>query len=135
MEDKELIGIARKNMEKAYAPYSNFRVGAAVLTDKGNVYTGVNIENAAYGASNCAERTAIFKAVSEGEKKISTIAVASDSDDYVFPCGICRQVIAEFGDRNTRILCSKRNGEFKVYTADELLPNAFVKEAMNKCCG
>jgi len=127
MEERKLVELASEAKEKAYAPYSKFRVGAAILTDRGKVYTGVNIENASYGATNCAERTAIFKAVSEGEKKIKAIAIASDSDELIFPCGICRQVISEFGDRDTKIICSRKNGEYEVYSADGLLPNAFKK--------
>ena len=125
MEEKSLVRLASEIKEKAYAPYSGFRVGAAVETESGKIYTGVNIENASFGATNCAERTAIFKAVSEGERKIKKIAVTSDSDETVYPCGICRQVIAEFADKDTKIICSSKNGDYKVYTLDEILPNAF----------
>lgn len=125
MDDKELVKIAGETKKKAYAPYSNFRVGAAVLTDSNKLYTGANIENASYGATSCAERTAIVKAVSDGERKIRTIAIASDSEDFIYPCGICRQVISEFGDSDTKVICSKKNGDFKVFTLEELLPNAF----------
>jgi len=120
--------LVRKAMEeksKAYAPYSGFKVGAAVLTEKGDIYTGVNIENVSYSATNCAERTAIFKAISNGERKIKAIAVLSDSEEIIFPCGTCRQVILEFGDGNTKIICGNNNGEYKVYTLEELLPCAF----------
>lgn len=127
MDNKELVKLAQEIKENAYAPYSGFRVGAALLTGSGRVFTGVNIENASFGATNCAERTAIFKAVSEGEKSIRTIAIASDSDDFVFPCGICRQVIAEFCDRDTKIICSRKDGEYKIYTVKELLPHAFTE--------
>lgn len=127
MKYEDLVRTALKVKEKAYAPYSKFRVGAAVLTSSGNVYTGVNVENATYGATNCAERTAIFKAVSEGDREIEAIAIASDSSGYVYPCGICRQVIAEFGERDTKVICSRKGGDYKVYTLDELLPNAFKK--------
>ncbi len=125
MQDEELVKIAIQAREGAYAPYSGFRVGAALLTKSGKLYTGVNIENVSYGASNCAERTAVFKAVSEGERQIAVIAVASDSTDYVFPCGICRQVLAEFCGRETRILCSTREGRYKVFSLEEILPSAF----------
>ncbi|HHV98510.1 MAG TPA: cytidine deaminase [Clostridiaceae bacterium] len=127
MNNKELVRLAQEIEEKAYAPYSGFRVGAALLTGNDRVFLGVNIENASFGATNCAERTAIFKAVSEGEKRIKAIAIASDSDDFVFPCGICRQVIAEFSDIDTKIICSRKDGEYKVYTLKELLPHAFTE--------
>ena len=94
---KKLIEAARQAREKAYAPYSRFKVGAAVLTSDGKIYTGCNIENASYGMSNCAERTAIFKAVSEGETKLEALAVIGDTNTPISPCGACRQVIAEFG--------------------------------------
>lgn len=132
MEDKELVKIAYKAMEKAYAPYSGFSVGAAVLTDDGKVYTGVNIENATYGATCCAERTAVYKAVSEGSIKIRTVAIASCGDDYVFPCGICRQVLSEFGNEHVRVICSKTDEDFKTYTLGELLPEAFKKIPVKK---
>jgi cytidine deaminase len=125
MTDKELVKVAASVREQAYAPYSKFKVGCAVLTESNKMYTGINIENVSYGATNCAERTAIFKAVSEGSRKIKTIAIASDSSDIIFPCGICRQVMVEFGDADTRVICSTKSGEFKVFTLGEMLPNAF----------
>lgn len=128
MEDKELLKLAIETLDYAYAPYSNFRVAAALVTNKGNIYTGVNIENASYGATNCAERTAVFKAVSCGEKNIISIAIASDSDEIIFPCGICRQVLSEFGGKDLKVICSRRNGDFKVFTLEELLPNAFLND-------
>ena len=118
---------AIEEKEKAYAPYSGFKVGAAVLTEMGNIYTGVNIENVSFSATNCAERTAVFKAISNGERKIRAIAISSDSEEIVFPCGICRQVILEFGNKNTKIICSNNNGDYKVYNLEELLPYAFKK--------
>lgn len=131
MTDKELVKIALDARERAYTPYSGFRVGAALLTDTGKVYTGVNIENISYGATNCAERTAIFKAVSEGEKKFTIIAIASDSNEFTFPCGICRQVIKEFTGKDTRILCSNNAGEYTELTMKDLLPYAFDETAFN----
>lgn len=125
MDDKQLIKLASDIRINSYSPYSKFRVGAALLSGSGKVYTGVNIENVSFGATNCAERTAVFKAVSEGEKEIKAIAIASDSDDLIFPCGICRQVLAEFGDENTKVICSSNNGSYKVFKLGELLPNAF----------
>lgn len=127
MEYSELVKVASEVKNKAYAPYSGFKVGAVVVTDMGNIYTGVNIENASYGATNCAERTAVFKAVSNGEKKIDVVAISSDSDDYIYPCGICRQVLVEFGHNDTKIICSKKNGSFIVFTLGELIPHAFKK--------
>ena len=126
MTDEMLVKEAEKAKNGAYAPYSGFRVGAALLAASGKVYTGANIENISYGATNCAERTAVFKAAFEGERMIDAIAIASDSEDYIYPCGICRQVLAEFGRKETKILCSNGAGLFRVHTLEELLPNAFI---------
>jgi cytidine deaminase, homotetrameric len=126
MTDSELALCARKAMETAYVPYSKFRVGAALLTSSGKVYTGCNVEIASFGATNCAERTAIFKAVSEeGRIKIEKIAIASDDEDYIYPCGICRQVMAEFADDEMELICTRKNGEYKKMRFGDLLPNAF----------
>jgi cytidine deaminase len=100
-------------------------VGAALLTESGTVYTGCNIEIASYGATNCAERTAIFKAISEGEKAFKAIAVVSSSKDYTFPCGICRQVIVEFG-KDIDIIVAK-DYDYEVYKIEELLPKSFTQ--------
>jgi len=130
MDDMEwdfLVTEAAKAKERAYAPYSGFRVGAAVLTHSGKIYTGCNVENASYGAAICAERVAVTKAVSEGETLVKAIAVTGDSDDIIFPCGICRQVLREFGDDDTKVICGNKNGEFTVFRLGELLPNAFFK--------
>lgn len=120
-----LIKLAVVAKENAYAPYSGFRVGAALITGDGKVYTGVNIENASFGATNCAERTAVFKAVSEGSRRVMAIAIASDSEHIVFPCGICRQVLVEFGDDDMEVICTNNNSEYKIYKIYELLPEAF----------
>ena len=124
MDNKALIDMALKAMENAYAPYSGFKVGAALLCSDKKVYTGCNIENSSYGASNCAERTVIFKAVSEGEREFEKIAIVSSSGDFTFPCGICRQVLSEFMYDKTVVLFSEKDGirEFKV---KDLLPEAF----------
>jgi len=125
MKNSDLADLARNIAEKAYAPYSNFRVGAALITDSGNVYTGCNIENASYPATVCAEDVAVVKAISEGEKSIKTIAVAcidAESDTAIFPCGISRQRLAEF-DTKTVIVVDK-NG-YKEYTFEEILPYNF----------
>ena len=122
IEYSELITMAIKAKEFAYAPYSNFRVGSAVLTEDGKIYFGCNVENASFGATNCAERTAIFKGVSEGLKKITAIAITSDDDDFVYPCGICRQVIREFG-KNIDIILINNKGDIKNTSIEDLLPH------------
>lgn len=129
---KLLLEKAYEGRKNAYAPYSNFKVGAAVLAENGKIYTGCNIENASYGATNCAERTAIFKAISEGNRKICAIAIVGADDEYTYPCGICRQVIAEFADENTEIILGKKSLEYIVKTLAEILPGAFTKEALQK---
>lgn len=124
-----LAELARKSCKNSYSPYSNFRVGCAVMCEN-NIYTGCNIENASYGASNCAERTAIFTAAANGERKIDIIAIAAENSDGklcdVTPCGICRQVIAEFSHDETKILLLKANGELEVYSFDEIMPLRFT---------
>ncbi|MPW27036.1 cytidine deaminase [Alkalibaculum sp. M08DMB] len=123
----ELIKSAIEAKEFSYSPYSHFRVGAAILSDNGKIYSGCNIENASYGASNCAERTAIFKGVSEGIDRIIAIAISSDEEDFIYPCGICRQVIREFGS-NIDIVLVNANGKTKQSSIKELLPCSFSKE-------
>lgn len=117
--------------EKSYSPYSHFRVGAALLTKSGKVYTGCNIENAGYSATNCAERTAIFKAVSEGERNFEALAIVGGREDeiadFCAPCGVCRQVIAEFCSKDFKIILGNKN-KFEVYTLDTLLPFAFTNK-------
>lgn len=117
-------------MKNAYSPYSNYRVGAALLCGNGKVYTGCNIENASYGATVCAERTAIFKAVSDGERDFSMLAVAGGTDkeisDKFLPCGICRQVMAEFCKPDFTVLVVTGENSYKEFTLSELLPNAFL---------
>ncbi|MFP4660714.1 MAG: cytidine deaminase [Halanaerobiales bacterium] len=129
-EAKELIEIATEAREKSYSPYSKFPIGAALLTSEGKVFTGTNIENAAYGLTLCAERTAIFKAVSEGYRKFKAIAVVADTERPVPPCGSCRQVIQEFGD-NIMVIMSNLNDAYQVYTIDQLLPAAFNRKDMD----
>lgn len=115
---------ARKN---SYSPYSNFKVGAALLTAENELYTGTNIENASYGLTVCAERTALLKAVSEGSVKFTALAVACDTDSFndAYPCGACRQVMAEFLDDAADIIVSINTGEYRVHKMKELLPYAF----------
>ena len=125
MNNDQLAELARDIATKAYAPYSNFRVGAALITDSGNVYTGCNIENASYPASVCAEDVAVVKAISEGENKIDTIAVAcidAESDTAIFPCGISRQRLAEFDTKS--VLVVDKDG-YKSYKFEEILPYNF----------
>lgn len=127
MEYKELINKAYLAMKNSYAPYSNFKVGASVLTKKGNIYLGCNVENVSFGATNCAERTAIFSAVALGEKNFIALAVCDSSGkDFPSPCGICRQVLMEFNPDMDVILC-KTKSDYKIVKAKDLLPNAFNK--------
>jgi cytidine deaminase len=121
---EDLVQKAAQAKEKAYVPYSKFRVGAALLTEDGTVFTGCNIENASFGLSNCAERTAIFKAISEGFQKIKAIAISTDTEKITSPCGACRQVIMEFGDE-IDVIMANVHGQYQVYKAKELLPLAF----------
>lgn len=123
--DRELLDIAKKQLDYAYAPYSKFRVGAALLTDDGKVFTGCNIENATYGATNCAERTAVFKAVSEGYRNFVKIAIVSSGKDYTMPCGICRQVLAEFST-DIEVIVENENGTIKSFSIKNLLPHNFT---------
>ena len=127
MTEKELILRAKEAMTYAYAPYSKFQVGAALLAKDGRVFTGCNVENASYGATNCAERTAVFKAVSEGAREFSAIAIVASSGEYASPCGICRQVLAEFMPDGKVILDSDTRG-MVTYTVRELLPAGFSGE-------
>lgn len=118
------MAAARQAREKAYVPYSQFPVGAALLTEDGQLYTGCNIENASYGLTNCAERTAIFKAVSEGHRRVKAIAVIADTEGPVSPCGACRQVMSQFGP-DARVILTNLKGDVSVTTVAELLPGAF----------
>ncbi|MBP2645740.1 MAG: cdd [Firmicutes bacterium] len=122
---EELLKAAKLARTKAYAPYSHFFVGAAVRGASGKIYTGCNIENASYGLTNCAERTAIFKAVSEGETQLTALAVIADSPEPVAPCGACRQVIAEFGI--TTVLMANTGGKTCTVSSEQLLPWGFSK--------
>lgn len=129
MDAKELMKMARKARQNAYAPYSHFAVGAALLAESGKVYTGCNIENASYGLTCCAERNAIFAAVGAGERRFKMLAVAADSPKPVAPCGACRQVIAEFGI--PLVVMGNLKEATKTMTAEELLPYGFGQESMN----
>lgn len=126
---EKLIKKAIEMLNFSYAPYSNFHVGAALLTSEGEIYTGCNIENAAYGPSNCAERTAIFKAVSEGKKEFEAISIVGGKngkiENFCPPCGVCRQVLAEFCKKDFEIVLAKSTNEYKIMTLEQLLPESF----------
>lgn len=130
VNEKLLVEKAIEARNMAYAPYSNFKVGAALITEDGSIYTGCNVENVSYGASNCAERTAIFKAVSEGHHTINMLAVVGDEKDYTYPCGICRQVILEFASEDFKMIIIKNEEEYMIKTLNEIMPYAFSKEAL-----
>ena len=126
MTDRELIRAAFAVRERAYTPYSHFKVGAALLTRSGRVFTGCNIENAAYTPTNCAERTAVFKAVSEGHRTFRRIAIAAATERFTAPCGVCRQVLAEFNPELTmEVILVNSRGETREMTLRDLLPWSF----------
>lgn len=129
---EQLIQEAKEARKNAYAPFSNFLVGAAVYTGNNKIYRGCNIENASFGLTNCAERTAIFKAISEGERKIKAIAVVGDTEGPISPCGACRQVMVEFCDQDTKIYLTNLHGNTEEWTMAELLPGAFQASDMEK---
>ncbi len=131
MEDKKLIELAILAKDKSYSPYSNFRVGAALLTDEGKVYQGANIENAAYGATICAERTAVFAAKLDGVNNFSKIAITSDSENYIPPCGSCRQVLLELCGEELDVLITNGKGEVKEFKLKELIPFSFGDKNLN----
>ncbi len=131
---EKLIGQASLARQKAYAPYSKYKVGAALLALDGSIFTGCNVENASYGATNCAERTAFFKAVSEGYSEFCAIAVVGGEDnddisdrfpDYAFPCGVCRQVMKEFCSNDFEIIVAKSTKDYKKFSLADLLPYGF----------
>lgn len=122
----ELMDKAIEAKKNSYSPYSNFKVGAALLTDDNKVYTGCNIESVSYTPTCCAERTAFFKAISDGKKDFKAIAITGDST-FCYPCGVCRQVMSEFCDANFKIYVGNEK-EYKEYTLEELLPHSFDME-------
>ncbi|MBE6746691.1 MAG: cytidine deaminase [Ruminococcaceae bacterium] len=132
MTSEKLIEMAKTTASNAYAPYSDFCVGAALLCKNGKVYTGCNIENSSFSPTNCAERTAFFKAISEGERDFEAIAIVGgknlDFSDFCYPCGVCRQVMSEFCKGDFRIILGKADGEIIESTLSELLPNGFSSE-------
>lgn len=130
---EEMIKLALEQLKFSYAPYSGFRVGVSLWTKKGKYYTGCNIENAAYTPSNCAERTAFFKAVSEGEREFEAICIVGGKDgivtEYTAPCGVCRQVMMEFCDPETfQIILASGPEQYRIFTLQELLPQGFGPE-------
>lgn len=134
MTDRELVLAALAARRRAYAPYSHYYVGAALLTENGRIYEGCNVENASYGASCCAERSAFFRAVSEGEREFAAIAIAGGPEGgqisgYAYPCGICRQVMQEFCSSDFKILVVKDADDYQVHTLAGLLPYGFGGEA------
>ena len=125
---KDLIDCALNSQNKAYTPYSQFKVGAAVLTESGKIYGGCNIENASYTPTVCAERVAIFKAIFDGEMKIKKIAVVGKKNSFTYPCGVCRQVIREFCTEDCEIILVKSENEYKIINFLDLLPYSFGPE-------
>ncbi|MFP7297594.1 cytidine deaminase [Neobacillus niacini] len=131
MNTEKLIEESKKAREKAYVPYSNFQVGAALLTTDGKVYHGCNIENAAYSMCNCAERTALFKAYSEGDRDFKMLAVVADTERPCSPCGACRQVISELCPGDMKVVLTNLKGDILEITVAELLPGAFSPEDLH----
>jgi len=124
MTDRDLLRIAKEASYNAYVPYSRFQVGAALECDDGTIFTGCNVENAAFGSTICAERTACVKAISEGHKSFKRIAIYADSQNWATPCGACRQFLAEFSPE-MEFLCSRGDGRYVSYKLSELLPHGF----------
>ena len=126
---KEYIKQANEILDRAYVPYSKFHVGAVVVDTEGNVYKGINVENASYGLAICGERNAISSAVTDGMKKIDLIVITGNTDEPISPCGMCRQVIREFATPDTRIvLATSKNDNYIVWTLEEMIPYSFGPE-------
>ena len=130
LEIKNLLRMANDAMDRSYAPYSGYHVGACLKGVSGAYYLGCNIENAGFSPTNCAERTALFKAVSEGERQFEALAVISNGEQTTLPCGVCRQVLVEFCDADMPVICANRAGKYQIYSLGELLPHAFTPEGM-----
>lgn len=128
---KELIKLAIENKKNSYSPYSNFRVSSVVLTKKGNIYKGVNIENAAYSVTLCAERSALSSAISVGDREIDTIVITGDST-MTYPCGVCRQFMAEFLDSDSKIVIANSIENYKIYGLEDILPYNFSKKDLEE---
>ena len=136
MNKKELFTLAKEAMKNSYAPYSYYNVGAALLCKNGNIYKGSNIENASYSVTNCAERTAIFSAIANGENEFEAICIVGGKNgeitDYAMPCGVCRQVLAEFCDADFKVYVGISEENIKVFTLGELLPYSFDKSKLGE---
>lgn len=132
MNYSELLQIANKTKKNSYSPYSKFRVSAVLVTDDGTLYTGVNVENSSYGLTNCAERSALFSAVSAGERKFKTILLVSDAEDFITPCGACRQVLMEVCGPELDVVMTNGDNELRIVKLKDLLPISFNKEYLNK---
>ena len=134
MDKKDLFIIAKEAMKNSYAPYSNYNVGAALICKNGNVYKGCNIENASYSLTNCAERTALFSAIANGEKEFAAICIVGGKNgeisDYAMPCGACRQALAEFCNEDFKVYIGIDEDNIKEYTLNELLPYSFNKSKL-----
>lgn len=134
MDKINLFMLAKDAMKNSYAPYSNYNVGAVLLTKNGNIYKGCNIENASYSVTNCAERTAIFSAIASGEKEFDAICVVGGKNgeitDYAMPCGVCRQTLAEFCDADFKIYVGISEDEINEFTLGKLLPYSFDKSKL-----
>lgn len=128
----ELIRKAIQAKDTSYSPYSKFRVGAALLIDDGEIFAGCNVENASYGLAICAERNAVFQAAFAGKRKIVAVAVSSDEETFITPCGACRQVIAEFADKNTEIILVANNGKAKSIKFGKIFPTPPMLERLKK---
>lgn len=136
MSKKELFTLAKEAMKNSYAPYSNYNVGAVLLCKNGNTYKGCNIENASYSLTNCAERTALFSAIANGEKEFDSICIIGGKNgeitDYAMPCGACRQVLAEFCNEDFKVYVGINEADIKEYTLNELLPYSFNKSKLGE---
>lgn len=136
MDKKDLFKLAKDAMKKSYAPYSNYNVGAALICKNGNVYKGCNIENASYSLTNCAERTALFSAISNGEKEFEAICVVGSKNgeisDYAMPCGACRQALAEFCYADFKVYVGINENDIKEFKLSELLPCSFDKSKLGE---
>lgn len=130
VEVKNMLRMAQDAKERAYVPYSHFRVGACLKAASGAYYMGCNIENAAYSPTICAERTSVFKAVYEGERAFDGLAITWDGEGFAAPCGVCRQVLVEFCDANMPVICANREGKYRIVSLGELLPEAFTARNM-----
>ncbi|MFH5811525.1 cytidine deaminase [Companilactobacillus sp. FL22-1] len=129
--EKQLFEVAHQAMQHAYAPYSHYTVGAAILCDDGKIYSGINVENASYGLTNCAERTAIFKAISEGATHVSKILIVNGTNELSKPCGACRQVMSEFMGPEDTVYLTNNSNEYREYIFKEILPLAFSDKDMD----